>query len=374
MQVIIYESASFGGCYDYSLQLAQAYQRNAYVANVQLLLPKIAKTNLPQAKKILLADKLTTQSKWKKKLHFLWRNFINPLLLLRFLQQQPPAFVLLNDFEQLTALFWVPLYKLLFKKHTFGIFLHDPDRDAYPPSTEFSVKCMKSIMSLMTVGLYHEHLPQKPYYQTNGKTTYLSVPHGLYSLPKPDTQLLQQLNSQKQGKIYAAIVGNIRLEKNYHLVIPVLSYFPQLQLIIAGSPASSDVDITALKRLAEQHQVAHQITWIERFLTEAELSAVITATDIVLLTYSRTFTSQSGILNVVAPFRKKLIVSDVGSSLTSVVKRFHLGVLITPDDRHALQEGISKTISQPPTNANWDDYLSYASWDKQVSMVLEVLK
>lgn len=374
MQVIIYESASFGGCYDYSLQLAQAYQRNAAVANVQLLLPKIAKTNLPPAKKILLADKLTTQSKWKKKLHFLWRNFMNPLLLLRFLREQPPSFVLLNDFEQLTALFWVPLYKLLLKKHTFGIFLHDPDRDAYPPSTAFSVKCMNAIMSLMTVGLYHEHLPQKSYYQPNRKTSYLSVPHGLFSLPEPDTQLLQQLSSQKQGKIYAAIVGNIRLEKNYHLVIPVLSHFPQLQLIIAGSPSSSDVDTTALKKLAEQHQVAHQITWVERFLTEAELSAVITATDIVLLTYSRTFTSQSGILNVVAPFRKKLIVSDVGSSLTAVVKRFHLGVLITPDDSQALQEGISKSIAQPTTNANWDDYLSYASWDKHVAMVLDVLK
>jgi glycosyltransferase involved in cell wall biosynthesis len=350
-------------------------------------------TNFPGAKKILVADRPRAKNIYFRKIHFLYRQIANPFILFFFLIKQKPSFVLINDFEQSTAPIWIPFYKLFLKKHTFGIFLHDPDRDAYPPSHAYSSLSMKKIMSLTAVALYHETLPDKPYYKPNKKTTYLSVPHGIYETGKPDLEFLDfLLKEKKSSQTYSnfpdnpghlmptttnwqliSILGNIRKEKNYEIAIEVLLYFPNIRLLIAGNNANSDVDTGALKRLAGKLKVNEQIIWVEKYLSESEMSSAIEASDIILLNYSNSFTSQSGILNQVAPFRKSIIVSDVESGLTSLVKKFNLGILCKANSTEGLKEAIIEILNNPPNPHLWDAYIQYASWERQVEMVLECL-
>jgi glycosyltransferase involved in cell wall biosynthesis len=321
---------------------------------------------------ILMPDRLSDQaSASSRKIHFLRRTMRNPLTLLRLLQQEPPSLVIFNDFEQLTAPIWVPMFKAMASKHRYAVILHDPDRDNYPPSKRTSTRCMKALMSLMDLGLYHQHLPDKPYYKGK-KTVYLDVPHGLYPPPAEDDALAELLANIKRPELqYATILGNIRPEKNYSLALQALVRFPGMGLIVAGKASNQNISTDTFKAEALALGVAERVIWLERFLTEAEMAAVIHASDLILLYYARSFTSQSGILNTVAPLKKTIVASDGESSLAQTIGRFNIGLLAEPDNLDAFCAALDKALAgEGPHDADWARYLEYASWAHHANVVV----
>lgn len=371
MRITIYESSSFGGCYDYSLQLLQAYANQVEVESVKLLLPTQAKASASGIRKKLLPDELATHSVFLKKLWFIFRTFYNPLILFFHLLFQKKSYVLLNDFEQLSAWLWAPMFRIFLRKHTFAVFLHDPDRDAYPPSQKVSAWLMRCMMQTMHLAFYHEILPQKTYYNSNNRTRYIAVPHGIYPAPKPDSTMQTLLKSEIKERYCFAQVGNIRHEKSTDLAIRALANHPDAHLIIAGKAASSSVDVDQYKSLAKECKVHNRITWINRFLTEAELSAVISSTDAILLYYRSTFASQSAILNLIAPFRKTLIVSETPSALTNTVRTFSNGILAKADKAEELSQAMHLAQKQDAKPNQWDAFLQYASWQRNAEIAVQ---
>jgi glycosyltransferase involved in cell wall biosynthesis len=375
MRIIIYNSSSFGGCFDYGKALLNAYQKHKDVERVSWWVPENAELKeFDSVRRLFVSDKPQLKSQILKQFHFLLRTVMNPLLLLKRLSVQPPSVVIFNDFEQLSAGLWVPLFRwILGKKHMFVIVLHDPDRDDYPPSLSFTNWSMKTMMTLMDVAVFHDFLPEKIYYRNLPECIFLDLPHGYYAMPAPDQKLLAELRKlESPERTILTIPGNIREEKNYDLAIEAISSLPEYILIIAGSASNARVNIQQYKNLAAKLGVSDRVIWIEKFLTEAELSAVIEICDVVVLNYAVSFTSQSGILNVVAPFRKELIVSDGPSSLASVLKKFKVGELVKPGSVDSLIEGLKKlSVEEAEVRDNWDDYLSYASWENHVNKAME---
>lgn len=378
MRIIIYNSSSFGGCFDYGKALHSAYQQHSEIENAEWWLPKNSKVeNEKGIKKLFIRDKPFFSGRLGRQIHFFYRIVFNPIRLLLRLQAQPPSWVILNDFEQLTAFLWVPLFRHLLKgKHHFAVLLHDPDRDAYPPSKRFSEQSMKQIMSIMDVAIYHDFLPEKSYYKANPACRYIELPHGYYRIPSPDLLLEKTIqNAFQKGIIKMAILGNIREEKNYHLAIEALKQLPNHSLIIAGSASNTRVNIQKFKKLSEDLGVKERILWIEKFLSESEMAAVIESSDVILLNYAPSFTSQSGILNLVAPFRKNMIVSDGPSSLAAAMRRFQLGELIVPQSLDSLIDGIKKLqAEEKELQEHWDSYLAYASWEKHVEKAIRIFE
>jgi glycosyltransferase involved in cell wall biosynthesis len=377
MRVVIYNSSSFGGCFDYGRALTNAYRQNSEIESIKWWIPENVQTNESDSEKVFITDKPKGNSKIFKQFHFLFRVLFNPIFLFLKLIKEKPSWVILNDFEQLSAFIWVPIFKVfLNKKHRFVVILHDPDRDAYPPSLSFTNFSMRQIISLVHVAIYHDFLPDKPYYQGFKNCIFLDLPHGFYPLPKPDAELFQKLSSlEEEGKVIMAILGNIRPEKNYNLAIEALAQLPNHYLIIAGSTANGRVNLQTYRDLAKNLNVENRLVWIEKFLTEAEMSAIIEITDVILLNYAVSFTSQSGILNVVAPFRKELIVSDGPSSLASIIRRFKVGELVQPGSTTSLVSGLEKLQEEEvELRQNWEDYLTYASWENHVSNAVACFK
>jgi len=374
MNIIILNTNSFGGNYEYSRCLAAAYAKNSAVQKCTVLIPaNAAQEENDIFKKILISDIPNTQLKLYKKLYFLFRSIVNPFRVLAFLKKQPASVVVFNDYEQITAGVWVPFFRNLKKKHTFLVMLHDPDRDNYLPFKSWSVYTMKKVMSIMDQALYHEVLPEKEYYNQN--IPKIRVPHGLYEHTAFDQKLLDELVGQKANRKMMGAIGNIREEKNYSLLIDCLPDLPNVILLIAGSPSSSAVSIDSYKRQIEKLNVEDQVIWIEKRLTDEEMQSIIQACDLILLYYKYSFTSQSGLLNLIAPHKKKLIVSDGESALTKVVERFHLGKII-PIDKSAFIDSVNNIIFKDTTEEQllaWDHYLTYASWENHVRIVIEQL-
>jgi glycosyltransferase involved in cell wall biosynthesis len=376
--VLIYESSSFGGCYEYATKIFPAFKKESKVNSCALLLPVNSNIKEEGVRPVLIRDQISSKNKILLKLHFLYRNILNPFILLFILlKEKKRTFVVFNDFEQISAPLWVPCFKLFFRnKHSFSVILHDPDRDEYPPSKSYSVFCMKKIMSLMTFAFYHGFLPDKIYYKSNQKTKYISIPHGIYELPNHDIQLLEKLLSLKSPGTYVmGILGNIRDEKNYRLSIQALPFLPEAMLLIAGAPSHSGVNIKEYKKLSQELGVKDRIIWVEKFLTENEMASVILFTDIVLLNYSVSFTSQSGILNLIAPYKKKIIVSKGRSSLSITAEKFYLGYLVEPNNLQSFITGIIQLKSEPESSKeHWDKYIEYASWNNMVTETINAFK
>ena len=119
-----------------------------------------------------------------------------------------------------------------------------------------------------------------------------------------------------------------------------------------------------------------KIIWIDEYLDQSKFNAAISVCEIVLLYYQPSFTSQSGVLNTIAPFKKKLIVSDIQSSLTETVKQYGLGEIVPYDSREQFIETIQHEFSKPANknNKNWEVYMADHSWQKHVSIAIENYK
>lgn len=374
MRIIIYNSSSFGGCYDYGKALISAYQDHPKISHAEWWLPKNSPiSGTSGIRKLFIRDKPFFSGKLGRQIHFFYRILFNPIRLWLRLRAQPNSTVIFNDFEQLTAFLWVPLFRHSLKgKHQFAIILHDPDRDAYPPSKSWSIYSMKLIMSIMDFAFFHHSLPNKPYYQNNPRCRFMDIPHGFYPSPDPDMEMEKKLKQTGGLGKRMVILGNIREEKNYHLAIEALAHFPDYQLLIAGSASNTRVNLEQYKNQAEKLGVSNRVVWIEKFLSGSEMAAIIEQSDVVLLNYAPSFTSQSGILNLVAPYRKNLIVSDGPSSLASTMKRFHLGEIIEPQSVSALIKGLKNLeTNQTELGKNWDDYLAFASWNHHVELAID---
>jgi glycosyltransferase involved in cell wall biosynthesis len=374
MNLVIYNINSFGGIYEYSKYLFKAYKANPYFEQCHLLVPANAAFNEPGVIKTLSSDKAIFANKLLKRFHFLYRSFVNPFRLYRFLKGRQPTVVVLNDFDQVTAPFWAPLFRWLRKKHCFTIVLHDPNRDDYFPVKSLSESTMNSAMSVVDIAFYHGYMPEKKYYK--GDFLRVKIPHGIYDNPEVDENFLTQLQELSAGSKVIGALGNIRQEKNYEALIDALTQLDNTKLLIAGNIANSSVSVDYYKDYAQKRGVGEKVIWVVRYLDQASFNAAIKTCDVILLYYKATFTSQSGIFNTIAPFEKKLLISDAESSLKECVKEYRLGEIVPNDNGQALVASIKTLLAagDKPLDRNWEKYMADFSWEKHVSIAVEQYK
>lgn len=366
MNVLIYESSSRGGCYEYSKYIYNSYSLDKRVKSCELLVPK--SSELTGVSNILLSDWII-ENKTLSRVSFALRSLINPLILISKLLFRKRSIVILNDFEQLTAFVWVPFILLLKYRHTFVLFVHDSNRDDYFSLKWLSVATMKMITYFPDLILYHDYLPKKSYYKY-GPERYISVPHGLYQVEDPDKTILQELQKDTRHKFL--ILGNMRNEKNYELAIRAMKTLDNSCLIIAGSPSNKSFNVENIKKIASDLGVEARVKWYVRYLLDSEFSAMLHACDTLMLYYKKGFNAQSGILNQAMQIGKTVIVSDLNTGLSNTVSRFKLGKVVKPDDLDALTNSMMDCLNNNEY-IDTSDFLNYSSWANQVNVVISKL-
>ena len=375
MNLVIYNINSFGGNYEYSKYIFQAYAKHQDITNCLMLMPRNAELEEANVRKILLPDIISSKRKWVKRIYYIYRSLVNPFRLFNFLRKYPSSIVLFNDFDQLTAFFWVPFFFLLNKRHHFALVLHDPDRDNFFPVKLLSKLTMQSIMSIMDVGFYHGFLPAKNYY--NNKALKISVPMGLFAEnSNVDKDFCLRLDELSANNSLIGILGNIRPEKNYEMVIDSLQKLDNVKLLVAGKAARSSISVDYYKRYAEDKNVSDRIIWVEDYLSQTSFNAAIQCCEIILLYYKPSFTSQSAVLSSIAPFFKKLIISNVDSSLKHSVQRFGLGDIIPHDDPDSFVKSVNKLLhtSGDKYRQAWKSYMEDSSWEMHVNIAVSSFK
>jgi glycosyltransferase involved in cell wall biosynthesis len=169
--------------------------------------------------------------------------------------------------------------------------------------------------------------------------------------------------------------GFIRDNKNLDLVIRALTEFPRAHLIVMGKAQSQkDKPVEFYRKLAEELALSERVKFFDEFVPDEKLASYFAAADVVLLTYDKSFHSQSGVLNVAARARRPVLASAGESPLKDCVEKFRLGVFIEPDDMRALKKGMASLINANGGKPDWEGYEKFASWDVNVAKILDAVQ
>jgi glycosyltransferase involved in cell wall biosynthesis len=207
---------------------------------------------------------------------------------------------------------------------------------------------------------------------------------GIWSLDSvPKAQALDSGRSSLDASAPADVVflafGFIRDNKNLDLVIRALVENPQAFLVVMGRAQSKkDKPVEFYRNLAEALGVGERVRFFDEFVPDGKLAGYFSAADVVVLTYDKTFHSQSGVLNVAARARRPVLASAGESPLKECVDKFNLGVFVEPDDLVALERGMNMVASGEwrvgSGGPDWEGYEKFASWDVNVGKILEAVE
>ncbi|MFM8810238.1 MAG: glycosyltransferase, partial [Chthoniobacterales bacterium] len=210
----------------------------------------------------------------------------------------------------------------------------------------------------------------------------VEAPVGVYDLQeaKVDPREVRRAWGAGEGTVVFLSFGFIRDNKNVDLLIRALVANPAAILVVMGSAQSStNKPLSFYRILAADLGVSERVVFREEFVPDEALAGYFAAADFIAITYNRTFHSQSGVLNVAARARRRVLASAGESPLKSSVTRYRLGEFVEPDNLEALASGMNKLCRQARGAAevpapDWDGYVAYASWDSNATIILEAAK
>jgi glycosyltransferase involved in cell wall biosynthesis len=202
------------------------------------------------------------------------------------------------------------------------------------------------------------------------------VPHGLFdvNLGKYNSLQVKADWGIKTGQKVFLSFGYVRDGKNLDLAIKALADVPEVVLVIAGSVASiKDRSFKFYRELADEVGVTDRCLFFEGFVSDEEMGRYFSGTDFILMTYSASFHSQSGVLNIASKARKQILASASPSPMMHSVSQYQLGVTVEPDSKDAIVSGMRRLL-QESSSPHWEEYEAMASWEENASRVLEALK
>lgn len=203
------------------------------------------------------------------------------------------------------------------------------------------------------------------------------VPHGpsYHGPPQGDKMTLRKRYGVPLDKQVALFFGDIRPDKNLDLFLQAMvPYKDRLFLVVAGQ-AKRGTSISQLKSLANElglHEDVH-VKWMTYYIPYEEVPNLFTLADWLALPYSRSFTSQSGVLNIAIPYNLPVLASDL-PTIGEPVRRYKIGTTVAPDSVQELSRGIANMLNNTSTfyTDGFQKVAQISSWDTNVSITSSV--
>lgn len=205
------------------------------------------------------------------------------------------------------------------------------------------------------------------------------VPHGAYDYGRPSAgrQELRRRMGWPADKQVALFFGNVRDDKNLDVLLCALRpHCRKVHLVVAGrGGGGGHKGMSHYRELAEALGVSGSVTFDERYIGEAEIPDLFTACDWTAVPYSRSFTSQSGVLNVAANYHCPVLASDT-PTFAETLGRAKIGLLAAPDDAEALSAGIGEMVSAVESGRSFAfaDYEREFGWERNVQITRDVYR
>lgn len=291
-----------------------------------------------------------------------------------------PRWVLLNSWSEYFAPFWAPkLRKWQQSGVRFGAVIHDPVRDFVRGPQWWHQWSVREAYSFLDIAFTHDDTPL----DLGGSQKHIervSIPHGPYELPVPQKpqskHALRNALSIPSDCFLLLSFGHLRDTKNLDLLLRALTHHPDTHILVAGQVLTQgQKTMKDYQGLASQLGISHRCHWVDGYVPEDAAWKYFAMSDAVALTYSSSFRSASGVLNMNAQFRKPVLASCGESPLKDAVETYGLGPWVRPDSEAAISDGLKKLRATPEwTAARWEDYLEQNSWSENARRVMKAFE
>ncbi|MBI2378469.1 MAG: glycosyltransferase family 4 protein [Deltaproteobacteria bacterium] len=203
------------------------------------------------------------------------------------------------------------------------------------------------------------------------------VPHGTYDhgAATSDPITLRARYGLPREHQVALFFGDLRDDKNLDLLLHALARAnAPVHLVVAGSPGGDGPHkgLAFYKALASDLGIEARVTFLGRFIPDAEVPDLFAAADWVAIPYSRTFSSQSGVLNVAMHYQRPVLASGA-PTLKETLAAVDVGVFVDPDRIDALEVGIAE-ISHRTEPYDFEGYAARYGWTANAELTASVYR
>ena len=374
-KLLYFSPAWSGGIADYAHEQAKSLGKQGLKV-IFLTSPLFQKKNegIYEIRPVLSPSKLFQSSfSILRKIAFGFSIIQNIVTLSSIISREKFQYVLLGNYsEYLSPLWYLLLWRFAKDGVIFGAIVHDPVRDfvvGHKWWHRWSIACSYSFLREAFVHQAIELDTVKPM----PRLVTTVIPHGSYQFSSPQLsreEVRAKLNIPEKAKVLLSF-GHIRDGKNLDLALKAIANLSDVYLVIAGKVSSStQKPVDYYQDLACDLGIAEMCRWLIDFIPDEQVGDLFNACDAVLLTYSSSFQSASGVLNAAVAYQKPCIASSGQGNLRTVVQKYKLGVFMKPDDWQAIRDGIQEWLNGIDS-PQWEQYKQDNSWDKNAKIVCQ---
>jgi glycosyltransferase involved in cell wall biosynthesis len=316
---------------------------------------------------------------WRRRSRFLIGQFVNPSRLFRRARQTGAGIVHLSNINHLTYAWWKGLAKP--RSVQLVATAHDVRRAKAMLSRTYEDHQLRRFYRRADALFVHSRAQAEELHEFAGvpPERIHQVPHGPYDYGRPsaESKELRARLGWPQDRQIALCFGNIRDDKNLELLLRSWPRFSRTtHLVVAGRGGGRPHQpVSHYKALAAGLSLTNAVTFLDQYIPDPMVADLFGAADWVALPYSRSFTSQSGVLNVAVCYDRPVLASGA-ATFTETLEQCDIGVVVPPDDIDALVAGIEalqKRLAQGHPH-EFEKYRRMFSWDEAARRTLAVYR
>jgi glycosyltransferase involved in cell wall biosynthesis len=391
MKILVFNPGSQGGIAKYCWHQAEALGELGIKVVVLCDKGEERDSDYFECEGSLVAERRqgAANGKLSRIIHLVWQYLSGQIALFGAIRHHRPEVVLLASYLEYLSPVWVWLQLAALKIYgvTFAAVLHDPVRNFVVGPTWWHKLSVGMAYWPITVVFTHEKPPPEASIPDHVKVR--EVPHGLFFAGQPQCpreQVRGDWGIPDDGVVFLSF-GFIRDSKNLDLLIRALPSNPAAFLVVMGRVQSESANrpVAFYQEAAKSLGVDQRVKFLVGFVPDEKVVDYLQGSDVLALTYSASFRSQSGVLNTAAHAGKPLLASAGPGPLRESVEKFGLGTFVAPDDAEAVADGMRRLIDlvqaqragcslpEGSPRMDWPAYREYASWENNARAVAEAV-
>jgi glycosyltransferase involved in cell wall biosynthesis len=316
---------------------------------------------------------------WRRRLRFLIAQYANPRRLIRHARTTRPDIVHFSNINHLSLPFWWRGLRRLGVKIVATA--HDVRRAQGIVHHGFESRQLRFFYRESDALFVHSEAQRSDlidFSSADPRRVHI-VPHGLYDYGAPTAgrDELRRRYALPENKQIALFFGMLRDDKNLDLFLRALVPHRDLvHVFVAGSgQGGRHRAVDFYRNLARELGIETAVTFREGYVPETEVPDLFEAADWVALPYSRNFTSQSGVLNVAARYRRPVLLSK-SPTFEETLRACDVGCLVEPDDEPSLARGIQEIQARIAAHHRhqFEEYDLLFGWGENANRTVDVYR
>jgi glycosyltransferase involved in cell wall biosynthesis len=376
VDLILYCNSSNGGIADYAHHQAIAFAD--LDVKVVLLCPDDFQHVSGDYQQVRCLPTIRRRAKHRvfRLIHLARCMLLGYKILQRIVLQKRCKNILLASYSEYLAPLWAWRFRSLRRSGVqFAAIAHDPVRDFVVGPLWWHRWSISQGFSFLDHVFVHEKIALDTGHP-NRSINQIVIPHGAYPFPDSSRDRItirQDMEIPTDAVVYLSF-GHLRDGKNLKLVLQAMVHVTSAWLVVAGTEAGTgNIKSAALRELAEELGVSNRCRWIIGYIDAIDVANLFCASDFVLLTYSKTFRSASGVLNIAVHYQKPILASCGQGNLSTSVRNFSLGVCVEPDCVEEIVSGMLK-IQNLQLSPKWIAYSVENCWRRNAMLVMNSFK